>query len=97
MEEIEEKNLRRRRRCRAIRYQSSRTKGNRLNLPILSASFELSAIESQGDSASVPGPDDDFLLATDGALAAGSHQFGRDRLAIGGDRDPGFFARLDYD
>ena len=97
MEEKKETKLRRRRRHRSIRQHSLRTKSNCLDFPEFSSGVELVSVESEVDAAGVSDPDDDFFAASDRALAAGGQKFGRDRSAVGGDRDPGFFAGLDDD
>jgi len=74
-----------------------RTESNGLNLPVVSAGVNFPSVESKIDATSVSGPDDDFFPASDHTLAASGQMFGRDSFAVGGDRGPGFFARLDDD
>jgi hypothetical protein len=74
-----------------------RTESNGLNLPVVSAGVNFLSVESKIDATSVSGPDDDFFPASDLALAVSGQKFGRDSLAVGGDRGPGFLARLDDD
>jgi hypothetical protein len=74
-----------------------RTKSNGLDLAEFSFDVELFSVELKVNAAGVSGLDDDFLPASDGALFTGGQEFGRDRCAVGGDRDPGFFAGLDDD
>lgn len=97
MEEKKETNLRRRRRGRGIRNDSRGTKSNGFDLAEFSSGVELLAVEMKIDAAGVSHLDDDFFPASDSALAAGGQKFGRGRFAVGGDRDPGFFAGLDED
>src|SRR5271157_3865507 len=97
MEEKKETNLRRRRRCRGIRQDSLRAESNGLDLPVISAGGELLAVESKVDATGVSDPDDDFFPASDGALGVGGQKLGRESSAVGGDRDPGFFAGMDDD
>lgn len=89
-----EKSLRRGRRWSGWE-QAARTKSNGFYLPVISAGIELFAIELEGDSAGVSGFDDDLFAAADNAFAAGFQKFGRGCFAVGGDRDPGFFAGMD--
>src|SRR6266849_3208759 len=74
-----------------------RTESNGLNLPVVSAGVNFLSVESKVDGASVSGPDDNFFPASDLALAASGQKFGRDSFAVGSDRGPGFFARLNDD
>ena len=74
-----------------------RTESNGLDFPVFSAGVELLAVESKIDAAGVSGLDDDFFAASDGALVTGGQKLGRDSFAVGGDREPGFFADLDKD
>src|SRR5271157_713677 len=97
MEEKKEANSRRRRRRRGIRNYSFGTKRDGLDLPEFSSGVQLLSVEVKVDTAGVSYLDDDFFPAADGARAAGLQSFPRDGLAVGGDRDPGFFAGLDED
>ena len=97
MEEKKEKNLRRRRRWRSIRHHSARAKGNGLDLSQLSSRVEFLSIEAKVDAAGIADLNDNFFSSMDGPLAARRQDFGWGSLAVGSDRDPGFFAGLDDD
>src|SRR5271155_153072 len=84
-------------RWQSIRDHSARAEGNGFDFPRLSPGVEFFSIEAKVDTAGITGLNDNFFLAPDDALIARRQQFGRGRLAVGGDQDPGFFAGLDDD
>ena len=84
-------------RWQSSRDDSARAEGNGFDFPRLSPGVAFFSIEAKVDAAGIAGLNDNFFLAPDDALIARRQQFGRGRLAVGGDQDPGFFAGLDDD